>query len=48
MDIHVTPINDEMVHHESRTCPCNPVVDENVVIHNAFDGREFKEEQYGH
>ena len=44
MTIHVIPINDLMVHHESDKCPCNPIVsEEGVVIHNSYDGREFKE-----
>lgn len=45
---HVLPINDIDHHHESMSCPCNPKVDdecENVIIHNAFDGREFTEER---
>lgn len=44
---HVIPKNDLMVHHESLTCPCNPRADslyDNVLIHNAFDGRDIKEE----
>jgi hypothetical protein len=42
--LHVIPLNDLMVHHESTTCPCNPQQNEDgVVVHNAFDGREFKE-----
>jgi hypothetical protein len=47
--IHVIPVNDTMAHHESITCPCNPVKDkecEDVLVHNAFDGREFKEHRH--
>ena len=45
---HVVPVNDSDVHHTgkfSADCPCNPVFEENgrVVIHNAYDGREFSE-----
>lgn len=46
MKIHITPINDKYPHHESDKCPCNPVRDsecEEVIIHNAFDGRDFGE-----
>jgi hypothetical protein len=43
MNVHVMPINDLMVHHESESCPCNPIKDEDVVIHNAFDGRDIVE-----
>jgi hypothetical protein len=44
---HITPLKDLMVHHESINCPCNPVRDSecpNVIVHNAFDGRDFVED----
>ena len=47
--LHVIPLNDLMPHHESLKCPCNPVSDSEcntVIIHNAFDGREMKEQEY--
>jgi hypothetical protein len=43
MSIHVIPISDLMVHHESLNCPCNPQEVDGVIIHNAFDGRDFNE-----
>lgn len=43
----ILPINDIDSHVEDSTCKCNPkVVFENgemIIIHNSFDGREFKE-----
>lgn len=43
--IHVLPINDSQEHDESLACPCHPTIEENgvLIIHNAFDGREWKE-----
>jgi hypothetical protein len=46
MTYHIIPVDDLMGHHESDTCPCNPVRDkenEEILIHNSFDGREFSE-----
>ena len=45
--IHVIPINDLMIHHESADCPCSPKILEGVVVHNAVDGRELVEETEG-
>ena len=42
--IHVMPNNDTMPHHNSKDCPCNTRVDDRIIIHNSFDGREFSEE----
>ena len=44
------PIADSMVHHYSCKCPCNPIRDsddDRTWIHNAFDGRDFLEADYG-
>lgn len=45
---HILPINDIYEHEESSMCHCNPEVREVeggvLVIHNAFDKRERKEE----
>jgi hypothetical protein len=46
---HVVPVQDAMPHHYAITCPCNPRQDpyeENVWIHNAFDGRDFFEDHF--
>lgn len=44
----ILPINDIENHTEDSTCKCNPKVifesGEMIIIHNSFDGREFKEE----
>lgn len=44
----ILPINDINTHIEDSTCKCNPKVifasGEMIIIHNSFDGREFKEE----
>lgn len=47
--VHVLPVNDTMMHEEDgEYCHCNPTVERHdygtVVIHNAFDGREFSED----
>ena len=45
---HIVPLDDLMVHHRSGDCPCNPIrnpEDDRVWIHNAFDGRDFIEEE---
>jgi len=47
MTYHILPINDIKEHEEASTCHCNPEVKfENgdmIIIHNSFDGREYKE-----
>lgn len=44
-NVHVLPVNDLKRHFERTTCHCSPRIQEEtngkVVIHNAFDGREF-------
>lgn len=44
---HITPVNDIEEHEESIDCHCNPTInnEENaqIVVHNAFDGRELYE-----
>jgi hypothetical protein len=45
-DYHILPINDLYPHTESINCMCNPLRDDeeaNVIIHNAFDGRDIVE-----
>lgn len=48
MTYHVLPVNDLKEHTEDTICECRPkVIFENgnmIVIHNSFDGREYKEE----
>lgn len=42
--VHVLPVKDIKSHiEEGKYCPCKPRVDGGVVIHNAFDAREFYE-----
>ena len=46
---HIIPLNDLKPHIESGTyCPCAPYIKREppneLVIHNAFDGREFYEQ----
>lgn len=45
--IHVVPINDTKEHDESMACHCRPEIQPQegnyVIVHNAFDGREWKE-----
>ena len=46
-DCHIIPLNDWMVHIESRKCSCCPFVDESLVpvavVHHAADMREYSE-----
>lgn len=49
-DRHVYPLNDLLPHvTEGTECPCDPkieVIGANLlIVHNSFDGREFREEQ---
>jgi hypothetical protein len=50
MTMNILPVNDIEEHEESTTCKCQPKVEivegEMIVIHNSFDGREFKEELF--
>ena len=45
----IIPVNDVLPHEESSPCPCDPTVEDiegtehQMVIHNAFDGREGME-----
>jgi hypothetical protein len=42
--VHVYPLHDIAPHNtDSAVCPCNPRTEDNVVIHNSFDGREKRE-----
>ncbi len=42
--IHVTPVNDTYSHEQSADCACDPSIEEDVVVHNSYDGRELIEE----
>lgn len=45
-EVHVYPVDDLLGHQVTgRDCWCDPWVDEvgSVIIHNSFDGREYKE-----
>jgi len=45
--IHIIPVNDLKPHIESSTCECEPRIEivngEMIIIHHAFDKREFIE-----
>lgn len=46
MNYHIIPDNDLYQHTQDIGCMCNPVIDsecEEVIIHNAFDGRDITE-----
>ncbi len=53
LPIHVLPINDSKEHEESEICSCKPEIKTHskdgtefgswMIIHNAFDGREWNE-----
>lgn len=40
---HVIPLNDLREHEEAVTCPCEPWMDGEIIIHNSWDGREITE-----
>jgi len=43
---HVYPLNDLRPHAtDGRQCPCAPSHENDIVIHNAFDGREIVERE---
>lgn len=44
---HVVPVNDTHEHDLTLNCWCKPKVDDGVVIHNSFDGRELFERGEG-
>jgi hypothetical protein len=45
--IYVLPLNDLKPHVENgEWCHCQPRIDGDVVIHNAYDGREFYKEEF--
>jgi len=44
---HVLPKNDLRGHQENARCDCKPRVENNLIIHNAFDGREMLETPIG-
>ena len=42
--VHVLPIGDVREHDEyGEDCLCNPRIEDEVVVHNSFDGREHFE-----
>lgn len=51
-EIHTVPLDDIKPHDRSSLCPCGPVVESHshasLVIHNSFDGREFREQAEKH
>lgn len=47
-NIHVIPLNDDIMHHASPKCLCQPLNDPEsttVYVHHAFDNREAQERQ---
>jgi len=42
-DIDILPINDIKEHSCGGECICNPEIENNLIIHNSFDGREATE-----
>lgn len=40
---HIIPQGDQREHIEDIWCPCMPVVEDTVVTHNSYDGRELGE-----
>ncbi len=42
---HIYPLNDLKEHLISIACWCKPFGDDELIIHNAADGREFVEEE---
>lgn len=47
--VHVLPLNDLKEHTQSDDCECHPKIEYvgeggKVVVHNAYDGREFLEQ----
>lgn len=41
--VNVIPLNDLREHEEAVTCPCEPWMDGEIIIHNSWDGREITE-----
>ena len=41
---HVLPIDDLQSHEESKDCACEPRIEDNIIVHNSYDGREIIEE----
>lgn len=44
---YILPLNDIKSHQWGLSCSCNPKQDENMIIHNSFDGREEHEKLFG-
>lgn len=43
--VNVVPVNDSKEHILDTECPCHPLIDENILIHHAWDCRESQERQ---
>jgi len=43
-NIHIYPVNDKLPHcTKGLKCICHPKIKEGLIVHNSFDGREYKE-----
>ena len=43
-NIHIYPVNDKLPHYiKGLKCICHPKIKEGLIVHNSFDGREYKE-----
>jgi len=42
-EIEIEPVNDLRPHIASVFCSCNPKLEDRILIHNAFDGRDRRE-----
>lgn len=40
----VIPTNDLKEHNLGKFCQCAPTIDDNLIVHNSYDGREFFED----
>lgn len=43
-EVHVLPLFDLKLHLNSLACKCKPLIKDEIIVHNSFDGREFFEE----
>ena len=39
----IIPENDTYNHYATAKCKCNPAFDDDLLVHNSFDGREYYE-----
>ncbi len=44
---HVIPVDDLQSHEESQECDCQPMIEDGLIVHNAYDRRELIEEAQG-